>query len=169
MADQTPQDALTPITAHSEPPARAYKRLTYQQLRIVRDLYREGKTQVEIAQVLGVNQTTISRAIRNLVEDSSDLAQDYAKATAYRRARRLNGWSKHRDKVGLDAAKHLDNLAGLTNTSSGGNAPQVLVQIGVSGVPLVSDQGAKVVVRKAETFASTQETSMNTGVARTKV
>jgi hypothetical protein len=143
--------------AHDTPPetppacgvtkAPKYKRLTYQQLRIARDLYREGKSQVQIAQVLGCTQQTVSDALKALGDDTTDLAIDVAKSKAYRRVRRLSVWSETRDKLGLESTKELNRIAGIGQDAAnkGDSGNQVLIQIGVAQAPQVTAAGAKVV------------------------
>ena len=153
MSEPQPTETLP---ACSPPPEPAYRRLTYQQMRIARDLSREGKSQVQIAEVLGCTQQTVSRALQAIAEDSTDLAIDAAKASAFRRARRLASWSETRDKIGLDAAKHLDNIAGLGEKSNQINNIAIVLGVG-AGVPGQPVLEAKVVSSPIEAFASSQE------------
>ena len=169
MSDLVETTALPTAPAFcAEDAPRAFKRLTYRQVRLVRDLAREGTTQAEIAQVVGSTQQNISYCLRHLAEDTTDLAQDVAKASAYRRARRLDAWSRNRDKIGLDAAKQLDAIAGLGQNSSPINN-FVGIQIGVGQAPELTERGAKVTIVQGQTFASPQNGPMNTGLDGTKV
>lgn len=133
-AEQLLENAgLSTPPAHTDPPrddGPGYKRLTHAQLALVLALRREGKSQVEIAQTLGVTQPSISRALQHFGTDTTDLAVEHAKARAYRRIRRLDAWTERRDKVGLEAAKELNRIAGMGEGSKG---PTVQVGIVLHG------------------------------------
>jgi DNA-binding CsgD family transcriptional regulator len=129
--------------AHSGVPAPKYKRLTQAQLGIILALSREGKTQTEIAQVLGVTQPTISDAIKSLGVDSTELAIHTAKSRAYRAVRRLDAITqKGKDEHAIKASSKLLEVAGVLNGDSKGVSVGVQVIIGDGPDPLA---GAKVV------------------------
>lgn len=127
---ETAQGESLAYSGLTEDTGRGYQRLTYRGIRLARDLRSQHKTQTEIAQILGVSQPAISQALKEIGDDSTDLAVELAKGTAYRRARRLNAWSKKRDKVGLDSSKHLDAIAGITEKSNPVN--QIAIVLGVT-------------------------------------
>jgi hypothetical protein len=86
MAQDTPQQAEPAYMVATGP---AYERLTLADLSLVLRYRAEGKTQVEIAQRLGKSQASISRALKQLGTDTTELAQHHFKARAYRSARRV--------------------------------------------------------------------------------
>jgi transcription initiation factor TFIIIB Brf1 subunit/transcription initiation factor TFIIB len=130
---------LSPPPAPKQADEPKYRRLTLDQIKAIRDLRKLDKTQTEIAQVLGVDQKTVSRHLQALIDDSTSLATDAAKASAYRRVRRLDSWTRKRDKVGLEAARELNRIAGLTDKAGIQANVGVQVLIGMPGQPAGSD------------------------------
>lgn len=132
--------ALQETPACNAPPTPAYRRLTQTDLGLILALRAEGKTQAEIAQRLDVTQQCISDALRQLGTDSLDLARHKAKASAYRRVRRLDKWTEKRDSIGLKAAQELNQIAGLTASADAkGVSVGIQVVIGMPGSPAGPD------------------------------
>ncbi len=135
-------EQLTP-EARSLPANLGAKHLTHAQLGIVLALNREGKTQVEIGQALGVSQQTVSRALDRLGADTTDLAVYSAKASAYRAVKRLDAVvRKGSDDHAIRASGKILEVAEVLNAGSKGVSVGVQVIIGDGPDPLA---GAKVV------------------------
>lgn len=74
---------LLPAPTETLPaPKPRYKRITQDQLRMLLPLRRQGKTQTEIAHILGCDQKTVSRWLADLTDSTED-------ATAYLRGKAL--------------------------------------------------------------------------------
>ena len=140
-ANATMSDAaLTETTesgspTHPETHLRKYRRLSIAQLKYALELSREGKDQYQIAEVLGVNQSTICRALAHLADDSSSLAIDYAKSSAFTVMRRIVKHSLTKDDaIGMKAAQVVLAASGVTERVSGVTVG-VQVIIGQPGAP----------------------------------
>lgn len=123
MAAEQLQTALTTVVTQPapKPPTRGYKHLTHDKLRLLCELRRNGKTQTEIAQILGCDQRTVSRWLHDLT-DSRDDATAYLRASALRMAR--NVVRKGKPDVQLKA------LQGLGVAADVDAGPRVVIQIG---------------------------------------
>lgn len=135
-----PEPAFTP----DEP---AYRRLRDADKAKILRLDSEGLTQTVIAQQLGTSQNTVSRVLREFAGTQA-LAKRFAEAQSLSIVTSLAGWTKTRDKVGLDAAKTVLNVAGLTERNQVGQ-PSVQVIVGLSlpgtvGYQANQPEGAKV-------------------------
>jgi DNA-binding Lrp family transcriptional regulator len=75
-----------------------HRRLLEAQIRAILDLRRLNKTQAEIAETIGCDQTTVSRWLRHL-EDSRDSATAYLRAKALKMAVNVVRKGKPRDHV----------------------------------------------------------------------
>jgi hypothetical protein len=147
MAHDAPPETLP---AHMPPGDEAnYKRLSgnLPAIRQVLVLAKAGVRQATIAQQFGCHQSTISRIVSTLTEDTTALAVDVAKADAFDRTLALRKRRRKLDKVGLDSSKQLDRIAGIGQSvdSKGDVGNQVLIQIGLAQAPQVTAAGAKVV------------------------
>jgi hypothetical protein len=71
------------------------KRLSQAEVGLLLQLHKEGKSQVEIAQLLGVTQGAISRWLQNTT-DSTGIAKSYLRGSALRMAQNIvrNGQAK---------------------------------------------------------------------------
>lgn len=137
--------ALEPVSetspAHTPDDGPLYRRLTYEQIRKALILRDEGFTQTQIAQHLGVDQTTICRALQRLGPDTSDLAILRAKSaslTAMDRAVALVKTAK--PETQLKAARTVMEVSGVLSPDTGvGTKLQVAI---VLGVQVTSTPGA---------------------------
>jgi DNA-binding CsgD family transcriptional regulator len=135
----TQETAPSPRLQHTP----KYKRLTQAQLGIILALTREGKTQTQIAQVIGCDQKAVSDALRALGTDSTELAVHRAKSSSYRAVKRLDAVvRKGSDDHAIKASSKLLEVAGVLNGDSKGVSVGVQVIIGDGPDPLA---GAKVV------------------------
>lgn len=89
MAHETPQGAPEHALIPTDSEAKKRYRLTHAELGLMLALRAEGKTQAQIAQRLDKDQTAISKALRRLGTDSTQLATHHLKAKSYAVARRL--------------------------------------------------------------------------------
>jgi predicted transcriptional regulator len=116
-------DTLEHSTAE---PIRDYSRLTFDDQKILRAMRDAGKTQVEIAAVLGCSQSTVSKFLSTWT-DTRDEARDILRHSASRLAKRIvNGRSE------AVAVEVLDRI-GVTErpaAASQGNKGQITVIIG---------------------------------------
>ncbi len=107
LVEATP--AYTPNTGPS------YKRLTIADIAIVLALHDDGKSQVEIAQRLGVTQPTISQVLSQMGTDSAAIAKRLFHGRAYKSARRVIGLAEKStdEPVALKAARTVLEVAGV--------------------------------------------------------
>lgn len=125
--------ALDSIPAYIPGTGPAYARLTVTDIGLALALHDEGKSQVEIAQRLGVTQASISRLLKKLSGDSSVIATRLLKARAYRSAIRVAHIAeKGRADEALKAAKVVLTASGVLSTDTNINVG-VQVQIGMPG------------------------------------
>jgi hypothetical protein len=105
------------------------KFLSQTALGLILKLHAEGKPQTVIASLVGVNQATVSKALKRLGSDSADLARHHLKARAYQTSRRLTAIAeKGKDGDAVKAGKVVLEAAGVI---SGANSQ---IQLGVSVV-----------------------------------
>jgi predicted transcriptional regulator len=137
-------EQLTPAPeANRLAPNLGAKHLTQSQLGIVLALSREGKTQTEIGQALGVSQAAISLALQRLGTDTTELAVHRAKSSSYSAVNRLAAISrKGKDQDAIKASSKILEVAGVLNSDSKGVSVGVQVIIGDGPDPLA---GAKVI------------------------
>ena len=124
--------------AHTPDDGPLYRRLSYDQIRKVLVFTDEGLTQAQIAHHLGVDQSTICKALQRLGPDTSDLAIRRAKAaslTAMDRAVALVKTAK--PETQLKAARTVMEVSGVLSTDTGvGTKVQVAIVLGVQvGAP----------------------------------
>jgi DNA-binding CsgD family transcriptional regulator len=95
------------------------RRLTQAELGLLLALRAEGKTQVEIAQRLDCDQTAVSKALKRLGQDTTQLASHHLKSRSYSIARRLTSIAEksENDDHAIKAAKTV--LAGAGVIQSG--------------------------------------------------
>ena len=136
MSDQAlPETTESGSEAYSPDSSPRYRHLTHRQLQIALNLHREGKPQHVIAQALGTTQPTICRALRHLAHDSSSLAVDYAKSSAFTVMRRVVKHSLTKDDaIGMKAAQVVLAASGVTERVSAVTVG-VQVIIGQPGAP----------------------------------
>jgi hypothetical protein len=80
--------ALEPTQTAPPPHSPKYKRLTRADLGIVFAMHRAGKSQVEIAEHLNCNQSTISKWLADY-QDTTVVAKEYLRGQALRLAQRV--------------------------------------------------------------------------------
>ena len=134
MADKSPQ-AIAAWAEKQTRPAHtpAYKRLTHDQLVALLDLRKLGKTQVEIAETLGCDQATVSRAIRQFTDTTEQ-------ATAYLRGKALH-MAKNVVKTG-QARDHIQALKGLNVLAEDGRDLKIAIGISLPGMGFASPASA---------------------------
>lgn len=103
-------------------PSPRYKRVQQQQLVAMLQLHKLGKTQTEIAQVVGCDQKTVSRWLEQF-QDTTDHANAYLRGNALRMAQTVV--KKGKPDVQLKA------LQGLGVASQGTEQKGVTIQIGI--------------------------------------
>lgn len=118
-----------------------YKRITEQQLRTLLALSRAGKTQVEISQVLGCTQGTVSRWLDQF-QDTRDEATQYLRSKALPMA--MNVARRGRPDVQLKALQGL-GVAAETEQNRGvtivvGGSAQVQVNVGINASVTTEDR-----------------------------
>ena len=141
--DTLPADSHTP----AEPKER--RKLRASDIALIWRWHQEGRTQAFIANKLGCHQTTISKQLTALDCDTTDVARQLLRAKAYRAATRISALLGKENKVGLDAAKFTlqANNIGVDRESAG--TVQVLVNVGLPGLPTVETAQAKVIDAQA--------------------
>lgn len=154
MAHETPQQTEPAYMVGTGP---AYERLTLTDINLVLRLRHEGKTQVEIAQRLNKSQASISRALKKLGDESTDLAKHHLSSRAYKAARRVTTIAEKSENEGeaLKAAKFVlqANGIGQSNQQVTVNTAVMIAQPDKPETwgPLPSFVEAKVVENSAET------------------
>lgn len=124
----------TKPTAHTP----AYKRLTQEQLVALLDLRKLGKTQVEIAETLGCDQATVSRALHQFT-DTTEPATAYLRGSALRMAKNVVRKGHARDHIAalkgigvLEADRSDLNIAiGLSLPGLPGQSESQQIQAGI--------------------------------------
>ncbi len=117
-------------------PVRGYRRLTYGDLGLMLQLTAEGKTQTDIAQRFGCDQTTISQALRRLGVDSTALAKHVLRSKSYLAARRATRLvTSRKEDVALKASRLVLEGAGVIETAQSSFVSQVQVTIGTAQTP----------------------------------
>jgi uncharacterized protein YjcR len=114
-------DALQPLPDTGPAYVPSYKRITPQQRLLIRQLHREGKSQPEIAQILGCSQPTISKWLAEFIDTTSD-ANEFLRNKALAMAKDI-------EKNGKPDVK-LKALQGLGVASENSGGPAVVIQIG---------------------------------------
>ena len=105
-------------------------RLTDDDKVLILQLASAGKTQVEIAQVVGCDQTTVSRCLTKF-SPTTKLAESRAHNLSLKMIESLNRASKAAEKKGLSAPQTaILEVAGLGGKKED-PGPRVIVQIGV--------------------------------------
>ena len=107
----------------------AYKRLTQEQIIAMLDLRKLGKTQVEIAETLGCDQASVSRALRQFTDTTEQ-------ATAYLRGKALH-MAKNVVKTG-QARDHIQALKGLNVLAEDGRDLKIAIGINLPGLTFAS-------------------------------
>jgi len=125
----------------AQSPNTGKKHLTQDQIAKILRLSDEGLTQVQIADAIGVDNSTICRTLANF-QDTTDLASRRFKASAIQTAERLIAIaekSADEDAV-IKAAKVGLEVAGLTGQRVTGAGPiAIQVNVGMPGQPAGPD------------------------------
>lgn len=107
----------------------AYKRLTQEQLITMLQLRKLGKGQTEIAETLGCDQTSISRALRQFT-DTTEHATAYLRGSALRMARNVVQKGQARD--------HIQALKGVGVLEQDSTDIRIAIGLSLPGMPTVS-------------------------------
>jgi hypothetical protein len=93
-------ELLTTTNAEQTAPAHTprYKRLTSDDLAILHTMLKAGKTQVEVAETLGCDQSVVSRWAKTLI-DTTDVASTYLRGSALRMAKNVVNKGQARDHI----------------------------------------------------------------------
>ena len=106
-----------------------YKRLTQEQLVALLDLRKLGKTQTEIAETLGCDQASVSRALRQFT-DSTESASAYLRGSALRMAKNVVRKGQARD--------HIQALKGIGVLERDQADIKIAIGVSLPGMPSVS-------------------------------
>jgi hypothetical protein len=113
--------------------------LTDEEYALIRGWHHEGRPITFIARKLDRRWHTIAEAIKRLELPSTvDAARSAAESTAYDRVQKLTRWTNKRDRVGLEAVKELNKVAGLGQEQAQ-TTVGVQVVIGMPGAPAGPD------------------------------
>ena len=148
MTEQLASDAAALLANwRALPPREAGEELRDQDKQAILLLRREGKTQSEIAAVVGCDQATVSRTLSKLT-DTRPLAEAIAHSSAAKMMQNVidNGKPELHAKVLQGVGVKV-----LPEDESRGRS-QVIVQIGVSGAPIPTENGARVVLDPARSY-----------------
>jgi hypothetical protein len=125
----------------------AHKGFSTAELSTLVKMLKAGKTQAQIAQALGCSQQNVSYHLQQLGSDTRELAEYVMDASLFDDAQRLDAVvKKGKDGDAVKAIKLKWQARKVVDSTTSGNAHQVLVQVGVSGIPVMTAQGAKVSV-----------------------
>jgi biotin operon repressor len=113
----------SPAVTKAKPPAHTpkYRRLTRTDVALLLQLSKEGRTQVEIAQRLGCDQSAVSKWLKSL-EDTTEVAKSYLRGSALRMAENIVKKGRAVDHVAA-----LKGLSVLAEERSAG----LTIQIGI--------------------------------------
>ena len=100
----------------------AYSRVTADELNTMRLLNKQGKTQVEIAQILGRGQSTVSYWL-NALTDTMPAATEYLRGSALRMAQNIVENGLARD--------HVQTLKGIGVLADDSQSQGLVIQIGI--------------------------------------
>jgi predicted transcriptional regulator len=121
----------------AQPPADSprYKRITPEQRKVMRELRQLNTSQVAIAQVLGVSQSTVSKWLSETETTTAD-ATEYFRAQAEPMARKIVAKGRPSDLIkvleGIEVLSNQDVRGGLTIVIGSGSTVQV--NVGVDGL-----------------------------------
>jgi len=144
-AEQTAQETAAILADYHDAntdTTQGYKRVTPEIAGVIRRLRRLGKTQVQIADAIGMSQGTVSSWLRALSDDSTEDARQLAKNQALTATLKLVKQIDDTDpRVSQGAAKGIVAIAGVTVEQQ----VQVGVQVvlGGSGQPAGYDPLAR--------------------------
>ena len=125
---------------HTESATRGYQQLTISEIGLILEWHDKGVPQVEIAQRLGKNQSSISRLIAKLGTDSSPIAKRHFQTRAYRSAIRMTRIAeKGKDDDAIKAARVVLAAAGVVAPVANTPSSTFVVQIGIQGQPVGQD------------------------------
>lgn len=108
-------------------------RLTRAEVAALLNLHRAGKTQVEIAQALGIDQSNVSRWLDKLI-DTTEVAKHTARNAAQKLVERVIKHSNVEESLEV-----LDRIDVLPKRQIEGNRSQVNIVIGMPGQPAGPD------------------------------
>jgi IS30 family transposase len=111
------------MSAKPQPPAHTpkYRRLTPEQRALIRDLRKADKSQTEIAQIVGCDQSTVSKWLAELTDSTAD-ASEYLRGQALPMAEKIVKRGRPSDLI-----KALQGVGVLQEERSAG----LVVQLGI--------------------------------------
>ena len=122
-------DALQTTTDQAENRITDFSKLSYAEVALIIKLADDGKTQTAIAQLVGVNQSTVSRVLATF-DPTQDLAKKRAHSLALPAVESLERAWKAAEKTGKSGPQEaILKIAGVLGDETQG--PRVLVQIGI--------------------------------------
>jgi hypothetical protein len=124
-----------------------YQHITQPQLGVILRLTAEGRPQTVIAAALGISQAGVSKALKRLGSDSTDLARHHLKARSYTTARRLTKVAeKGKDGDAVKAAKLVLAASGVIEGVTG---VTVGVQVVIGGAQQPAFDSSSITVESA--------------------